>query len=374
MSTSGHEANFSNRSTDFRCGIPPSLPSTVPRAVDYVYAAVVLAIIILSLSLNGFVVFLVATHKSLREKTLFLSLQINVSHLVFTLSVLVFVVASAVADKWLLGDIMCQIMGLIQHSAISLRFFLMLVLALDRVFTVFMPFHYDLRYGTRVAIGMSAAAWVISIFRVILPVEGILNCYTYVPAFSFCSVAPSCSRRCAIFAYTVFSTAVLLGGIIPFVLYVVLFCKARRLQRRMRRQSVCSYNINSSNKTEFSSKQEHEWRALITFFILFVSLLGCSLPSFVLFVLTFALQQSPHPAVIILQKLVGRTLMFTLTVIDPIAIMRNQDIRLAVRTTKLYSCLFRQCRTKEWSINATSTTIDLQGVRLPSATHANGSV
>ena len=295
-----------------RCGIPPTLPPDVPAAVDYAYAAIVLLIAISSTLLNGFIVCLVARHKTLHQRTFYLSLQINVLHLIFSCTVLVAVFVSASVGEWIFGDFMCQIVGFMLDTYASVRFLLMFVLALDRYFTVFLPFFYA-KHGSHAAIVFSLAVWIVSVVRMSLAFQGVLDCYTYVPTFSVCTAVLKCSKQCEIFIQSTFSVTILLGGFVPLFLYIGLVWKARRLQKRL------TLTDADTNK--------HERRAIITFAILFASLLGCSVPAFILYMLTFVLSGPPDPAFLAVQKLVGRTFFFSLTIVDAVAIMRNRDVR-----------------------------------------------
>lgn len=312
----------------FLCGVPPRLPPTIPAVVDYLYAAIVLIIAVVGIVLNGLVLILVTRYKALRQRSFLLSLQIVVLHLILSSTVLIgSVVVNAIGREWLYGRAACQFMGSVHDSLVSVRFLLMLVLTLDRVFTVFNPFFYT-KYAARVSFAMSAVVWIASIVRGIVPLSGILDCYTYIPTFSTCTAVTGCSKECSIYIFTTLTVTDFLGAIVPFFLYLVLFWKAKDIKRRLaiagRRSSQSSIIRNS----RISVKQQDN-RAAITFLILFIALLGLTVPAFSFYVSTLIITGPPPDGLLIVQKLFGRAVFFSLAVADPIVIMRNRDVREA---------------------------------------------
>ena len=321
------------------CMAPTRLPDTIHPAVDYVQAAVVLITMILAVSMNGFVVFLVARHKVLHKMAFFLALQLIVAHLIFSVTVLPFMFVTAVLREWRLGLIMCQLLGSIHDMVITSRYLLTFVLTIDRVISVFCPF-FHLRHGGKVSICNSFIAWTFSLIRSVTSLEGVLSCTKYLPTFKMCSGAPFCSKVCRV--HTLFFSAILaaFGVVIPFLLYTVLFSKAKiiryRFMNTIQTQEVsCSpspsndvpadlkptHSRSSSRKTD-----EHNHRATWTFIILTAVIIGCALPPYILYTVQNILGSSPQ-ALTILQIIVGRTLIYCLAVADPIVILRNRDIR-----------------------------------------------
>ena len=312
----------------FLCGVPPSLPPSIPAVVDYLYASIVLVIAIVGILLNGTVLFLVARYKQLRQRSFLLSLQIVVLHLILSPTMLIgAVVVNAIGREWLYGRAACQFMGLVHDSLVSVRFLLMLVLTLDRIFTVFNPFFYT-KSAAKVSFTMSAVVWTVSLVRGIVPLSGLLDCYTYIPTFSTCTAATGCSKECRIYIFTTLAVTDFLGAVVPFFLYLALFWKARDIRRRLaiagRRSSQSSIIHHSRIRA-----RQHDQRAVVTFLILFIALIGLFIPAFSLYVSTLIISGPPPVTLLIIQKLVGRPVFFSLAVADPIVIMRNRDVREA---------------------------------------------
>ena len=215
------------------CMPPTRLPDTIHPAVEYVQASIVLITMILGVSMNGFVVYLIARHKVLHKMAFFLALQLIIAHLVFSGTVLPFMFVTAVLKEWRLGSFMCQVLGSIHDTVITSRYLLTFVLTIDRVISVFRPF-FHLQYGGKIAICNSIIAWTLSLIRSVTSLEGIMSCTKFVPTFKMCSGAPFCSEMCRV--HTLFFSAILavFGVVIPFLLYAVLFSKAKIIRYRVR--------------------------------------------------------------------------------------------------------------------------------------------
>lgn len=314
------------------CMLPSRLPPSIHPAVDYVQAAIVLITLILGVLMNGFVILLIARNKALHKMAFFLALQLIVAHFIFASTVLPFMFVTAVIREWRLGVFMCQLLGSIHDLIITSRYLLTFVLTIDRLVSVFSPF-FHMRHGGKLSIFNSLLAWTFSLVRCVTSLNGIFNCTHYVPTFKMCSGAPYCSDNCQI--HTLFFSAVLaiFGVVLPFLLYTTLFCKARIIKYRLKRSIQRNKCADSMQKRTLSvtskniTEERHNHRATITFLILTIVIIGCALPPYILYTAQFILGVRSPPVVTILQIIIGRTLIYGLTVADPVVIMRNRDVR-----------------------------------------------
>ena len=327
------------------CVPPERLPDTIHPAIDYVQAVIVLITMILAFAMNGFVVYLIARNKVLHKMAFFLALQLIVPNLIFSVTVLPFMFVTAILREWHFGLVPCQVLGSIHDMVITSRYLTIFVLTIDRVIAVFYPF-FHLQYGGRISIFNSTVAWILTLTRSVTSLEGVLNCTKYLPVFKMCSGAPFCSRICQV--HTVMSALILIifGVVIPFILYVILFFKAKIIRYRflnsIRIQDVVASPVSQSlpnvgsedtlttaadgiNSTR--STDEHNHRATVTFILLTSVIIGCALPPYVLYTAQNIVGARPPPLLIILQIIVGRTFLYCLAVVDPIVILRNRDIR-----------------------------------------------
>ena len=151
-------------------------------------------------------------------------------------------------------------------------------------------------------------------------------------------------------------------------MYIILYCKARQLKKKVpklvlstvtidnsingllkqsctistqenRKQSIMSSSSVGSDGLSSSTKlvekrRKRDETANITFTILFIALIGVSFPSTCFFIIgtsAFSAQNMPPPEVFVIFQIIFRTLFNFLVVIDPIAIMRNRDVKIALK-------------------------------------------
>ena len=341
------------------CIAPTRLPDSIHPVVDYVQASIVLITMVLAITMNGFVVFLIARHKVLHNMAFFLALQLIVPNLIFSVTVLPVMFVTAALREWRLGPVMCQLLGSIHDMTITSRYLIIFVLTTDRVTSVFYPFFYS-RYGAKVAICNSIIAWILTLIRSVTSLEGVLSCTKYLPVFKMCSGAPFCSVVCRVHTVTSALILIIVGVVIPFILYAILFCKAKiiryrfihsiRIQETPPPVSVQNGDLENKPKnavdklnTNTVTMDEHNHRATVTFIILTSVIIGCALPPYVLYTAQNIVGRPP-PLLIILQIIVGRTFLYCLAVVDPIIILRNRDIRELFQRKKRRLASFNQLR------------------------------
>ena len=318
-SVDGNSTAFS----EFQCEIPSYLPANYPAVIDSIQGAIVLIVAILAVLLNGTVVFLVAMFRNLHQRSFYLALQLNILHIIFATTVMVSIFVSAIARKWVFGEAVCPIMGMLHDGINNGRFLLTLVFTLDRLFTVFMPFYYA-KHGGKISAAMSAFMWSLSLIRATVPLKGGLDCYAYLPTFKTCT-AVACSNACQANTLLFVALSHSLGGFVSFGLYLILFWKAKKLRRR-----TAPFECQEQS----ASRAKHERRVRTTYLILFLTLVGCTTPPFILYLTRFTITGIPPPTLIMLHILVGRTTNYLLTVADPIVIMRNHSVRETLKALK----------------------------------------
>lgn len=348
-----NETVCSNVSNETMRQCPPgSLPPSIPVFVNYFQAVIVFAILVSSISLNGFVIFMVWRYKKLHKRAFFLGLNLIVAHFIFSVTVLPFMFVTAISTEWLFGDAMCQILGAIHDTLITFRYLFTLVLTIDRMCTIFFPFFYT-KYGGKISAAMAIVMWSIAFSRSISALDFIAGCYGYLPTFKMCT-AVGCSTVCLGHTLGYAGLLAVTGVILPFILYLILYCRVKKLQREMTSATRAGVRImhsvvvatvsnteiercRSDSIIERSDRSEHNKRVMITFMTLVLVLVGFALPPYILYTVQFAITSTgnatPTTAAIlaVFQIFVGRTFIYGLTFTDPIVIMRNQDVRDTLR-------------------------------------------
>lgn len=305
--------NFNNSTTTGDCweyGL--ELEQFVPRFQPPLHVALLLLYICLGVPLNAYILFLVVKFKHLHQRDFAMTLQVVVADSLF-ITCLPFAVSFLLGNYRLLVPAECYVMGFAKMFLNFVRFMMMFVLSLDRFCSVFFPFSYSV-YGTKVCVSLSVAVWTLAGGVASIPLA--IDCYGYQPNFGFCMIQPYCSGLCRSFAIGIVCVMIAFGGIVPTVLYSLMFLKARSLSKR-------TASVSPAVGVSGDSSRPH-----VTFLWLLVTLLGCSVPLSVV-VMTFPALYPAHRRVFWTFFGMSMTAFEAVVVADPIMIMRNRDLRTA---------------------------------------------
>lgn len=274
--------------------------------------------------LNIFVFFLVAKHKKLHTLSFGIILQVIVLNLLFSVFVFLPIVVTAGAERWLLGKEVCVLTGFISFTLLMVRTSLMLVFVIDRFLSVFVPYFYPM-HKVKITVSLSAFSWVLVLVVNIFGLPGILDCYTYITSSQFCNISSSCNQACSIFGTSYFVILGLPCTITSLILYGALYWKGRRLQKHTATTAAANAPVMHHSSEEV---QKREWRATITFFLLFLSVFLITVPSTAIGIIIAQISSTRvlPPAGFVIQAIVG-AISALLVLTDPIVLMRNRDIR-----------------------------------------------
>lgn len=322
---------------------PLPLSPVTANVIRYIQGVYFFIAFPIALSLNIFSIILIAKFKKLHNTDFYLILQVIVANVFIVLILFPAGGANVIANAFVLGGEMCQVLGLLLLFLRYARNLLMLVLATDRLCTVFLPFWY-LHHRIRVVLPLSITAWILSFLATLPPVYGILGCFQFTRFTWSCTFGNGCdgSDTCSRFR----TGSITFGNIcvlISLVMYLVLYCKARQLKKRTARIFPASETVNthssSNNNTsvepaEQASIQQQQRRATITYVFLFLALFGAQFPGFIFFVIgqgVVAELGIQPPEGYIVSAIVTRNIYTLLVIIDPITLMRNGEVREVIR-------------------------------------------
>ncbi len=333
--TDMEDFDFDNLTIDLSCtarsiqrSVMLPYSSTLITTIRSFQTLFYILILVSGIFLNTLVVVLVAKYKKLQTRSFAIALQVVVPDLILSCTVFVLRPITAIANKWLFGEVMCIFTGYIYLTYFLLRALLMLVFVIDRFLTVFFLFSYP-KYSFKIVLILSVLTWIFSLGFRIMGFPGILDCYSYVPTIFLCVHSIKCSTSCAIVGNV--SVAIVYGPatIIPIVLYSALYCKARRINKRQ------ATMLASSGGDDNSEIRKREWRANFTFFFLFLSVFALTTPVVTLSLTFAAVRRSigPSPVIYTFQSL-WSTMTAFLVIADPIVVMRNGDVRDILRQIK----------------------------------------
>ena len=316
----------------YEFGFPLPLATNVANVLRYMQVAYYLISFPFGFFLNLLVTVLIVHNKKLQNTTFILALQLCAADMINAAIVFPTSAANAIADRYVFSGF-CTIIGFALSYLRITRIYLIFVLVLDRFSSVFMPFWYQ-RNKIKVITSLSLGAWILSFVISIIPVRGILDCYSFSRSTWACVPISGCRNPNACSIYTSSTIALSnLCNIIGLVLYSVLFYKARKIRNKI--AIAPQADTQSTEEREAASeKLKHERRANITFLFLFLALVGVEILPFIFFVIGRPLVSSlgivPHPAYTVIQ-VIGRSLYPLLIIMDPIVVMRNRDFREAMR-------------------------------------------
>ena len=297
---------------------------------------------------NLIVVLLVATHKKLRYGAIVVCLGVVVADLLVGLTWTLQSLAGTIAGEWPFGQVACTVMGILWVWVLYARWLEIAVVSLDRFFTITFIFSYS-KFNKPLMIILTILAWVLPALLRVVP--GILTFgeYKFTLIFTTCSINCLNTPNCGSFYVGLYTSFIVIGGVLPTILYTIMYCIGRRKRAAMNYRLVSESSVtenchelmktskDTSNGTQnrtpvrqsrTDALKDRDQRALVTNAILFVSLLVTQIP---LIVLTWLAQRPEIYLKIPLHVHFVVTYIFLIsTILDPIVIMRNKDFKDAI--------------------------------------------
>ena len=289
---------------------------------DIFQAVSFIIIFVPGMILNIMIITLIVKYNSLHQCGFLVAFQIFVCNIFYLLFLMPVSTVSSIAHGWVFGDIGCNAVGFLVEWMRVLRFFLTLVLALDRSFLVYFPFGF-VKYEKKFVKIASVVAWFGSLVFALVPLPWFLDCYNYSPFIKYCFIGPlevmSCDVHVRVSIYSQYTA----GAVIPFFLYIALYYKARKISRKIKLE-VGQGGNEASNRSSTSRRRQNA-----TFMLLVFNVFGLSFPHFIFFnVINLLASRISIPIELIVFTNVFVRFFFLLSsVLDPIVVMRNSDMR-----------------------------------------------
>ena len=138
---------------------------------------------------------------------------------------------NAIADHFVFTGL-CSVFGFALFFLGLARSYLMFVLVLDCFFTVFVPFWYQ-RQWVRVVLPLSLGAWILAFVVALVPVKGVLDCYSIERSSWGCYPSQGCyhQRACLTYTWTLL-TLTNICGVVFLVMYLFFSVKQRSYEIR----------------------------------------------------------------------------------------------------------------------------------------------
>ena len=210
-------------------GQPLPIPINIQAILRCVQAVYYIINLVLGVFINLFVIVLTLRFKKLQNITFLLGLQVCFGDMLNGAIILPATAANAIAGQFLFPGL-CSVFGFAIFFLGHARTYLMLVLVLDRFCNVFVPFWYQ-RHRVKVVLTLSLGAWILAFIVALVPVKGLLNCYSVERNALACYPNQGCYHQGECLTYTwIVLTLTNICGVVSLAMYLLLFCKARKLR------------------------------------------------------------------------------------------------------------------------------------------------
>ena len=292
-----------------------ALTTTVRVILAMYYIITTLAGIIL----NTLVIVLVAKYKKLRTHSFAVALQVVGLDLVRCLVFLAGQI-NVVANRWVFGKFVCDMTGVLVETITHVHLHLMFVLVLDRYLSTFYRSFY-LKHGVKVCVSVSITTWLFAVLSYAPLPPALSDCVAFDRFKWVCAHSSSCKSAC-FDRLAVTLVIQLIRGTTYFLMYSRLFYKARKNRRVEESQAP------GSPAAQDLRQKEH--RTSVTFFWLFIVAHLCTLPSYIIIAMVELISSGLSgelPVELYLMAVCSYTVPALLSVIDPLLLMRNQDLR-----------------------------------------------
>ena len=308
-------------------GIPLPLSAAVVDGLRYSQIFYYIVGLLFGVLMNSLVIVVVVRFKRLKTATFYLALQVIIVDLINALIIFPSSAANAIAKRNIFTKL-CSVLGFAVFFLRAIRTIIMSVLVVDRFCSVFMPYWYP-RCRVKVIVTLSVVAWIAALIMSTIPANGLLDCYGFQQYTWACMLTAGCTHQRACLFFD--SITVLLthsSNVVALLLYLSLYCKAKKLRNRVDNVSQFQHDMDAR-----AERQKQERRANVTFFLLFLALLGVSFPSFFFYetsqllhtsISVDTMSLSPNFQVVIV---ISRTLYTLLVIVDPMVIIRDRDAR-----------------------------------------------
>ena len=356
----------------------------LPTFVTGLQAVVLALVTIASLSLNGFMLYLLVKHKKLREANGVPTILVDI---LWTLTVHPVALATTLSQRWLFGDGGCIAFGVLSAVLPYLRCLIIAIAAINRFCSVFATFTYPRHKTKLIGVAVTVALTVTTIHGLIPIFDIGLGRYSFYTALPSCYIDWHCSSvQCYTYNVIMMLVVTVAGAIVPVTAHTFLYRKGRKLAKRnlprmvsiqsvkrtqtawaarihrinppsLQREQTIELQHNSSVSPDLSvipsshgqgvptlqpvekstryrkSRRRNTFKALTTFFILMLQYTAFPLLFFIHFVIhrtgiTFSYGFTTFPAVL---GFAVADLFLLLPLVDPLVLLRSREVRDAWR-------------------------------------------
>ncbi len=250
---------------------------------------------------------------------------------------------SVMVGEWRLGDGFCQFIAFSTQMFQNQRWFLTAVLVIDRALTINRPLRYE-RYGAKIVLILSIAALIAGFLNGIVLYTALRSCIGFIPGISTCYIYYiNSNRSCGQYLSGTTTVVILLGGVLPFVLCIWMFCKAKKARMQV---APGTNNLGTEGRGTVTANTTPHFvsrKQIFTIFLFFWTLLGCALPYYFSYLIHYISSKADSPGG---SKAGNYLLIITqpiyqgLVIADPISLMWHRDVKRELKKIKSKVKLF----------------------------------
>lgn len=299
----------------------------------YFHAAILGVIIVFGGCVNAIVLLLIACDKRLRHRSTYAALNIVLVDFLLTIFYHGVALTSIIRKEWPYGSDnvdVCRFYSFMSPYFVYVRWIALSLICVDRFLTVRFPFHYERHNKAFLGI-LTVLVWLLPIvFGGLILVVGKPTFRANVPTCVVSCVNETESELCQFLNVVLFTATLIIGGVIPSVLYTWMYLKGRRLRPKLVLGTFTSSVSIQSNfvKRQYANEVNREQRTLISLILVYLSVVLTSLPQYLVLLLRGVHVCYFFKIPIFVQFIVS-DIFFLSTALDPIVLMRTREFRIA---------------------------------------------
>ena len=304
---------------------------SVAKPVLALYATLIAVVVLATLAGNGLVLTLVARYKRLRSRSVVPGVSLVVADILWGLCYHFPTLASVASVGWPFERMGCSAFGLLSIEFLVTRWLIMAVICFDRFSTVRFPFSYA-KYSKCIIIFLTAVAWILPFLLAFFPVIARFSQETFRPNIPTCLYdCADSDTLCRSYYGLVVTLSFFLGAVLPILLYVWLYKRARRLKwPRIEMGHTSLQRANGASVPQSTARHlegaAREVQGYTTFILIVVTVIVTALPAYVSQVIRTSSYENwckiPIEAHFAIQLV-----FFSSTALDPLVVMRDRDFR-----------------------------------------------
>ena len=183
------------------------------------------------------VILVISFNKKLHYPSAVMYLGLVIADLILSAIWLVQVIAYLMAGRWQLGQDGCIHFGMILIWMFYVRWCEIATVTLDRFLAAVLPFEKYKMFHKRFLVAATILAWVAPALLVLPSVFGFGN-LSFRPQLSACAVYCERNYSCVGYYTMLFLIFQMIGAVLPFILYVTLYCIGRRKRRKQNNSTL----------------------------------------------------------------------------------------------------------------------------------------